>query len=211
MSYSRTPGIQRGRIRAVTLNSDQEPSPEQIIQVVNGELRIFQEGQKIGITLPAQHRPLFMTAVQQGYLRYAREEAPVVEAFSWWCDARGIPCVRFEIESDCLDMSTHDSRAKEDPYVRMHFNVAAAGRVFTKPGLVALVELFLDHHLWDMTLSPWEVSAGVLPFSLAHPLLGPVFEIYRTGKMTSEHEDSRMAHPDEEQFKPSGPGQQTIH
>src|SRR5947209_3589938 len=198
MSSSRTPRIHRSRIRTVTLNSDQEPSPEQIIQVVTGELRIFQEGQKIGITLPAKHRPLFMTAVKQGYLQYSRTDAPVMEAFSWWCDAKGIPCVRFEIESDCLDMSTNDSRANDDPYVRMHFNVAAAGRVFTQRGLVALVELFLHHHLWDITLSPWEVSAGVLPFSFAHHLLGPVFEIYRTGKMTSEHEDSRMAHPDEE-------------
>jgi hypothetical protein len=97
------------------------------------------------------------------------------------------PCVRFEIESDSLDMlSTNDSMANNDPYVRMHFGVATAGRVFTKAGLVAIVKLFLNH-LWDITLSPWEVSAGLLPFSLAHHLLGPVFEIYNTGEMTSEH------------------------
>lgn len=193
----------------MTLKSDQEPSPEQIVQVVNGELRIFTEGQKIGITLPAKHRPLFMAAVKQEYLKYLREDARVVEAFSWWCDARGIPCVRFEIESDSLDMlSTNDSIAKDDPYVRMHFNVATAGRVFTKAGLVAIVKLLLNH-LWDITLSPWEVSAGVLPFSLAHHLLGPVFEIYNSREMTSEHDDGGMAHPDEKALKP--PGRQTIH
>jgi hypothetical protein len=59
--------------------------------VVNGELRIFKEGQRIGITLPVKHRPLFMAAVKQEYLKYLREDARVVEAFSWWCDAREIP------------------------------------------------------------------------------------------------------------------------
>ena len=151
-----------------------------------------------------------MAAVKQGYLKHLREDAPVVEAFSWWCDAKGIPCVRFEIESDYLDMSTNDSMAKDDPYVRMHFNVAVAGRVFTKAGLVAIVKLFLNH-LWDITLSPWEVSAGLLPFSLAHHLLEPVFEIYKTEEMTSEHDDSSMVHRDEEQLKPSGPGRPRIH
>jgi hypothetical protein len=193
----------------VTLQPDQQPSPEQIIHAVNGELRIFQEGQRVGITLPTKHRPLFAAAIKQGYLKHQREDRWVVEAFSWWCDARGIPCVRFAVESEYLEMvSTESAMVKSDPYVRMYFNVATAGRVFTKTGMVAIVKFLLDH-LWDIALSPWEISAGVLPFSLAHPLLAPVWGIYNTREMTSEHADGSMPRSARDPRNPSG--SQSVH
>ena len=190
MPHSRTlRRINRARTPVVTLSPDQEPSPEQIVQSANGQLRIFQEGQKIGITLSPKDRPLFLAAIKQEYLRHSMADTRVVEVFSAWCDAKDIACVRFQIERDCLDIMSTNGQISEDPYVTMHFSVATTGRVFTKAGLVAVVKFLLDH-VWDVTLSPWEVSAGVLPFSFAHQLMKGVFEIYKASEMTTtETED----------------------
>jgi hypothetical protein len=84
----------------------------------------------------------------------------------------------FEIDDDSLDMlSTNDSVEKDDPLVIVHFDAATTGRAFTKPGLLAVAELLLGH-LWEVTLSPWKVSAGVLPFSLARRILVQVSGIW---------------------------------
>jgi hypothetical protein len=163
------PGVRKikGHIPVINLDPEQELSAEQIVQVVNGGVRILSGGGKAGIVLPHKHRAWFMAAIALGYLRYSREQARVVEVFSCWCDAKEIPSVSFEIHNDCLDMlSTNDSMDKDDPLVTMHFDAATSGRAFTKAGLLAVADLLLGH-LWDLTLSPWKVSAGVLPFSLA--------------------------------------------
>ena len=164
-------------IPVVNLNPEQELSAEQIVQVANGEVQIFSEGNRAGITLPPRHRALFMAAIALGYLKYSKQQVRVVEVFSCWCDAKEIPCVSFEIENDCLDMmSTNDSKEKDDPYVTMHFDVATAGRAFTKAGLLAVAELLLEH-LYDLWLSPWKVTAGVRPFSLALRMMVQVYLI----------------------------------
>jgi hypothetical protein len=174
----------------VILRPDQEPTPEQIVQAVNGQLQLLQQGQRIGVILPVRYRSLFISAVNQEYLKHFKADIRVVEAFSWWCDGKGIPCVRYEVEPDCLDMlAADDSIAKDDPYVRMHFSVTTADRFFTKAGLVAVVNFLLDH-LWDITLSPWEVSAGVLPFSSARQLMENVFAIYHAPGMTTTDDES---------------------
>jgi hypothetical protein len=161
----------KGQIPVVNLKLDEEPSAEQIVQAANGALQILNEGGKVGITLPGKHRALFMTAITQGYLKYSRQQTRLAEVFSCWCDAKEIPCVSFEIEKDCLDMlSTDDSLKKDDPFVTMHFDVATAGRAFTKAGLIAVAEVVLEH-LCDVALSPWKVSVGVLPFSLARQIM----------------------------------------
>jgi hypothetical protein len=72
-----------------------------------------------------------------------------------------------------------DSMEKDDPLVTMHFDVATAGRPFTKAGLVAVAELLL-RKLWDLALSPWTISAGVLPFSQARQIMGDVYRIWDT-------------------------------
>jgi hypothetical protein len=189
----------------VKLQPGQELSAEQIIQVANGELQILSDGEKVAIILPRKHRVLFTTAVALGYLKYLRQQTRLVEAFSCWCDAKAIPCVSFEIENDCVDMGSTNDRLKEnDPLVTMHFDVATAGRPFTKAGLVAVTE-FLLGHLWDVALSPWRIAAGILPFSLARQLVVHVHKIWET---TSEPSDESRVLPDPEP-KPSGP--QMIH
>jgi hypothetical protein len=45
-----------------------------------------------------------MSAVNQEYLKHSKGDTQVVEAFLWWCDGKGIPCVRYEVEPDCLDI-----------------------------------------------------------------------------------------------------------
>lgn len=167
-------------IAMVKLKPRQELSAEQVIQVANGELQISSDGEKVGIILPRKHRALFTTAIALGYLKYSRQQIRLAEAFSCWCDAKAIPCVSFEIENDCLDMGSSNEAMKEgDPLVTMHFDAATAGRPFTKAGLVAVTE-FLLGHLWDLTLSPWRIQAGVLPFSLARQLVVHVHEIWDT-------------------------------
>ena len=66
-----------------------------------------------------------------------------------------------------------------DPFVTTHFDGVTAGRPFTKVGLVAVTELLLGK-LWNLTLSPWKISAGVLPFSHARRILADVYKIWDT-------------------------------
>jgi hypothetical protein len=192
-------------IPMVNIEPDQELSAEQIVQVANGELQVFNDGERVGIILPRKHRALFITAIAVGYLKYSKRQTRLAEAFFCWCDAKAIPCVAFAIENDCVDVaSTNDSMEKDDPLVTMHFDVATAGRPFTKSGLVAVTE-FLLGNLWDLALSPWKITAGVLPFSLARQLVAHVHKIWDT---TSEPaaQSGVLIDP---QSKPSGP--QMIH
>lgn len=76
-------------------------------------------------------------------------------------------------------LSTNDSTEMADPFVTMHFDVATVGRAFTKAGLLAVAELLLGH-VWDVAVSPWKVSAGVLPFSLARRMMVQVSKIWDT-------------------------------
>jgi hypothetical protein len=69
----------KGYIPVVNLNPEQELSAEQIVQVANGEVQIFSEGDKAGITLPHKHRALFMAAIALGYLKYSRQQTRVAE------------------------------------------------------------------------------------------------------------------------------------
>jgi hypothetical protein len=187
------------------LKPDQELSAEQIVQVANGELQIFNDGEKVGISLPRKHRALFTAALGLGYLKYSRKQPHLAEVFCCWCDAKEVPCVSFEIEDDCVDiMSSNDSMEKDDPFVTMHFDAATAGRPFTKTGLLAVTE-FLLGHLWNLVLSPWKISAGVLRFSVARQLMAHLYTIW---DKTSEPNAERGATPDHES-KPSGP--QMIH
>src|SRR5580658_3910801 len=131
-------------IPILNLRPDQELSAEQIVRVANGGL--------------------FMGAITMGYLKCSRKQTRLAEVFCLWCDAKEIPCVSFEIENDCVDMlSTNDSVETDDPLVTMHFDVTTAGRPFTKAGLVAVTEYLLGK-LWNLALSPWKISAGVIRF-----------------------------------------------
>ena len=187
----------------VNLRPDQEPSAEQIVQVANGELQIFNDGEKVGIILPRKHRALFMAAINLGYLKYSRQQTRLAEFFCW-CDAKEIPCVSFEIENDCVDIPSTNDSMQQDPFVTMHFDAATAGRPFTKAGLVAVTELLLGH-LWDLALSPWKISARELPFSLARQLTVHVYKIWDT---TSEP-NAESGVPPAQESNPSGP--QVIH
>jgi hypothetical protein len=193
------------QIPVVNLEPDQEPSAEQIVQVANGELQILNEGEKLGITLPRKDRALFMAAITQGYLKHSKQQTLLAEMFHCWCDAKEIPCVTFEIEKNCVDMlSTNDSTEKDDPFITMHFDAATAARPFTKAGLIAVAELVLEH-LSDVALSPWKVSTGVLPFSLARQIMVQVSKIWCT---TSER-NAESEIPSDQESKPSEP--QMIH
>jgi hypothetical protein len=97
-----------------------------------------------------------------------------------------------------------DSAEIDDPFVTMHFDVATADRPFTKAGLMEVAELLLGT-LWNLALSPWKISAGVLPFSLARQIMVPVYRIWET---TSEPKAETGIPPDQG-FEP--PGSQTIH
>lgn len=193
------------KIPVVSLEPDQELSAEQIVRVANGEMQVLQEGEKVGLLLERKHRVLFRTAIALGYLKYSRKQTRLAEVFSCWCDATEIPCVSFETEDDCVAIRGSDDPAeKDDPLVTMHFEVATAGRPFTKAGLVAVAELLLGN-LWNLALSPWKVSAGILPFSLARQIIVPVYRIWDT---TSEPKAESETPPDQG-LKP--PDSQTIH
>jgi hypothetical protein len=60
-------------------------------------------------------------------------------------------------------LGTNDYTEKDDPFVTMHFDVATTGRAFC-----------------DLTLSPWKVSAGILPFSMARRTMVQVSNIWDT-------------------------------
>ena len=94
----------KGHIPVVNLNPEQELSAEQIVQVANGEVQIFSEGDKAGITLPHRHRALFMAAIALGYLKYSRQQTRVVEVFSCWCDAKEIPDTAVLVDVDPLSL-----------------------------------------------------------------------------------------------------------
>jgi hypothetical protein len=104
--------LPKARPSVLTLAPGDEPSPEQVVQAVNGQLRILSEGQRIGFSLSPKHRPLFLAAVQQGYLLQPGAHTRVADAFLWWCEAKGIPCVRFQIERACLEMVPTDDNDK---------------------------------------------------------------------------------------------------
>jgi hypothetical protein len=192
-------------IPILNLKPDQELSAEQIVRVATGELQVLNDGEKVGILLPRKHRVLFMGAITLGHLKCSRKQTHLAEVFCCWCDAKEIPCVSFEIDNDCVDiMSTNDSAEKADPLVTMHFDVATAGRPFTKAGLVAVTE-FLLGNLWDLALSPWKISAGVLPFSQARQIMEHVYKIWDT---TSEPKAETGFSPCQG-LKPSD--SQTIH
>ncbi len=113
--------------------------------------------------------------------------------------------VRKTAEDDYVPIpGTVDPAEKDDPFVTMHFDVATAGRPFTKAGIVAVAELLLGN-LWNLAFSPWKISAGVLPFSVAHQIMVPVYRIWDT---TSEPKAESGIPPDQG-LKP--PGSQTIH
>ncbi len=193
------------KIPVVSLKPDQELSAEQIVRVANGELQVLHDGEKIGLLLQRRHRVLFAGAIALGYLKYSRRQTRLAEVFSCWCDAKEIPCVSFEIEDDCLEIpGTANAGEKNDSFVTMHFDVATVGRPFTKAGLVAVAELLLGN-LWNLALSPWKISAGVLPFSLARQLVMPVYRIWDT---TSEPNAESGVPPDQ---GPKPRGSQTIH
>lgn len=101
-------------------------------------------------------------------------------------------------------LSTNDSTEKDDPFVTMHFDVATAGRPFTKAGLVAVTE-FLLGNLWNVVLSPWKISAGVLPFNHSRQIMEQVYKIWDT---TSEPK-AESGFSACQELKPSG--SQTIH
>jgi hypothetical protein len=182
--------LPKARPTVLTLAPGDEPSPEQVVQAVNGQLRILREGHRIGFSLSPKHRPLFLAAVQREYLLHSTPRARLVDAFLWWCESKGIPCVRFQIERDCLEMvPTNDNAAAEDPWVRVHFYMETTGRVFTKAGRVAAAGILFDY-VWDITLTPWNISTGTLPFRKAQLLFGELLEMSRTGGMTVAGDDS---------------------
>src|SRR6266700_3324167 len=192
-------------IPILNLKPDQELSAEQIVRVANGELQVLNDGEQVGILLPRKHRVTFMAAITLGYLKCSRKQARLAEVLCSWCDAKDIPCVSFEIENDCIEiLSTNDSVEKDDPFVTMHFDVATAGRPFTKAGLVAITELLLGN-LCDLALSPWNVSAGILLFSRARKIMAPVYKIWDT---TSESK-AESGFPPGQELKPSD--SPTIH
>ena len=194
----------KGRVPVVNLDPGQELSADQIAQVAKGEVRIIIAGRNAGIALPPRYRALFTDAVALGYLKYSRHQTRVVEVFSCWCDAKNIPCISFEIKDDCMALlSTNDPIQGMEPFVTIHFDVATTDRAFSKAGLLAVADLLLGP-LWDLTLSPLKVSAGVMPFNIAHRMMVQVFQIWDT---TSNRNSDGVAFDE----KSTPPGPQTIH
>ncbi len=193
-------------IPILTLKPNQELTADQIVSVANGELQVqTDDGEKVGIVLKRKDRALFMAAIPLGYLKYSGKQTRLTEVFCRWCDAKQIPCVSFEVENDCVDMlSTNDSVEKVDAFVTMHFDVATAGRPFTKAGLLAVTELLLGK-LWDIMLSPWKISAGLLPLSRARQIIADVYKIWDT----TSNAKSESGFPSGEELESSG--SHTIH
>jgi len=167
-------------IPIVNLEPDQKLSADQIVLVPNGELKVLaDDGEKVGIVLQRKDRALLMAAIALEYLKYSGKQSRLSEVFCHWCDAKEIPCVSFEIENDCLAIiSTNDSVETDDSFVTMHFDVVTAGP-FYKVWLVTVADVLLGK-LWDLALSPWKVSAGVLPFSDARETMALVYKVWDT-------------------------------
>jgi hypothetical protein len=174
------------RVPLLNLTPHQELSAEQIVRVATGELPVETEDGEIGIRLQRKDRPLLHGAIALGYLKYSGRQTRLREVFWCWCDAKEIPCVSFEIGNDCLDiLSTNASVENADPFVTLHFDVVTAGRPFTKARLVMITELLLGK-VWNLALSPWMISAGVLPLNQARQSLDDVFRIWdKTSKPKS--------------------------
>jgi hypothetical protein len=182
--------LPKARTTVLTLAPGDEPSPDQVVQAVSGQLRILREGHRIGFVLSPKHRPLFLAAIQQGYLLHSSPHARLADAFFWWCESKGIPCVRFKIEQDCLEMvPTDDNAPAEDPWVRVHLDMETTGRAFTKAGLVAAAGILFDY-VWDVTLTPWDISAGTPTFSRAQRMVGELLEMSRTSGMTTTEDEN---------------------
>ena len=179
-------------IPILNLKPDEEISADQIVLVANGKLKIeTEDGERVGILLQRKDRPLLNDAVATGYLKYSGKQTHLGEVFCGWCDAKRIPCVCFEIEHDLPGHpGTNEQLEKGDPFVTLRFDVATAGRPFSKAGLVAVTEHLLGK-LWILALSPWMICAGVLPLSQARQMLADVYKIWDT---TSEPKsDSRFS------------------
>jgi hypothetical protein len=174
-----------------------DPSPAQVVQAVIGQLRILREGHRIGFSLPPKGRALFLAAVKEGYLLHSVTNARLVDAFFWWCEAKGTPCVRFQIERDCLEMvPTDDNAPTEDPWIRVHLCMETTGLAFTKAGLVAAAGVLFDY-VWDVALTPWNISAGTLTLRRAQRLVAKLIEMSRNPGMTTEDDESPPPEPRE--------------
>jgi hypothetical protein len=83
---------------------------------------VLHDGEKVGLLLPRKHRVLLTAAITLAYLKCSREQTPLAEVFSCWCDAKEIPCMSFEIEDYSVEIpGTDDPVEKADPFVTMHF------------------------------------------------------------------------------------------
>jgi len=167
-------------IPPLNLKPDQELSADQIVQVATGELPVLMDHAETGIRLQRKDRPLLHGAITLGYLKHSGKQTRLREVFWHWCDAKRIPCVSFKIEHDCVDiLSTNASVANAEPFLTLHFDVVTAGRPFTKPGLLAVADVLLGK-IWNVSLSPWMISAGLLPVSQARQILAEVYKIWDT-------------------------------
>ncbi len=184
---------------SINLELDDELSAEQIVQAALGELQVIYDGDKAAISLPRKHRGPFLAAITLGYLKCSKKDARLADVFASWCDAKEVPCVSFEIEDDCVDMLSGQSAIDmDDPFVTMNFDTSTSGRPFSKKGLMTVTEFLLEH-LWDLRISPWKVSAGMLRFSVARQLIEDVHKIWdRTSESGTDRESNHF-------------GPQTIH
>jgi hypothetical protein len=162
-----------------------------MVQAVSGKLRILRDGNRIGFALRPKHRQRFLSAVQHGYLAESPESGPLVDAFLWWCEAGEIPCVRFQVERECISFTGHENPA-EDPHVSLHFSMATRGRILTKTGVPAVAGILFDR-LLEMNLSPWDVSAGALPFRDAQRVACELLSVSRTPGMTTDSQENPPA------------------
>lgn len=171
---------------ALILDPGDEPSPEQVVQAVTGQLRVLRDGQRIGLALPPKLRPEFLAAIHHQYLLHAALNGRLHYAFLWWCEARRIPCVRFEIVGNLLEMGS-----SEDHWVRVHIDFETAGRILTKAGLLAVAGILFDY-LSNVTLSPWHIKAEMLPLPIARRMVSRLLETTNEADMTADNEDDEL-------------------
>lgn len=186
----------------IELGPGEPLTAEHVVKAANGELKIFINGEEAAICLPRKDRVPFRAAITLKYLKHSRKQPRLAEVYCYWCEAKQIPCVSFEIEDDCVEMmaGTDGLLDKDDPFVVLHFDAATSGHPFTRKGLVAVTG-FLLGHVWDLTLSPWKISAGAVRFSVARQLIGDLHKIWEiTRSSNAEKEmfsdfDSNSARP----------------